>query len=33
MAAQINNADFDVLANQVVFATCVKPAPEKSKKK
>ena len=31
-AAQINNADFDVLANQVVFAACVKPAQEKSKK-
>lgn len=32
-AAQINNADFDVLANQIIFAACLKQEPAKAKKK
>ncbi|WP_019542635.1 glucosaminidase domain-containing protein [Selenomonas bovis] len=32
-AAQINNADFDVLANQILLAACVKQEATKAKKK
>ncbi|MBQ1622145.1 MAG: tetratricopeptide repeat protein, partial [Selenomonas sp.] len=32
-AAQINNADFDVLANQILFAACLKAPQENAKSK
>ena len=32
-AAQINNADFDVLANQILLDACVKQEQTKAKKK